>query len=125
MDIIDHIGTVSGIDDAIYSSTDLGTAQKIISLARYLLATNGQPLPGIQTWQYNHPLPYEDGITEDVYHNLFVSIGLDESLQQNFSNTAVSFCRLVMRSHMTRLPYPPILQIRMKRDMDLTRLMMA
>ena len=26
----------------------------------------------------------EDGITEDVYHNLFVSIGLDESLQQNF-----------------------------------------
>ena len=25
----------------------------------------------------------------------------------------------------TRLPYPPILQIRMKRDMDLTRLMMA
>ena len=51
MDIIDHIGTVSGIDDAIYSSTDIGTAQKIISLARYLLATNGQSLPGILTWQ--------------------------------------------------------------------------
>ena len=48
MDIIDHIGTVSGIDDAIYSSMDLGTAQKIILLARYLFATNGQPLPGIQ-----------------------------------------------------------------------------
>lgn len=84
MDIIDHIGRISGIDDAIYASTDLGTAQKIISLARYLLATNGQSLPGIQTWQYNHPLPYEDGITEDVYHNLFVQIGLDESLQQSF-----------------------------------------
>ena len=42
MDIIDHIGKVSGIDDAVYASTDLGTAQKIISLARYLLATNGQ-----------------------------------------------------------------------------------
>lgn len=84
MDIIDHIGRVSGIDDAVYSSTDIGTAQKIISLARYLLATNGQSLPGILTWQYNHPIPYEDGITEDVYHNLFVQIGLDESLQQNF-----------------------------------------
>ena len=84
MDIIDHIGTVSGIDDAIYASTDIGTAQKIISLARYLLATNGQSLPGIQTWQYNHHLPYEDGITEDIYHNLFVQIGNDESLQQNF-----------------------------------------
>jgi transposase len=84
MDIIDHIGTASGIDDAIYASTDIGTAQKILSLARYLFATNGQSLPGILTWQYNHPLPYEDGITEDVYHNLFVRIGTDESLQQNF-----------------------------------------
>ena len=28
MDIIDHIGKVSGIDDAVYASTDLGTAQK-------------------------------------------------------------------------------------------------
>ena len=84
MDIIDHIGRISGIDDSIYDSTDIGTAQKIISLARYLLATNGQSLPGIQTWQYNHPIPYEDGITEDVYHNLFVQIGLDESLQQSF-----------------------------------------
>lgn len=84
MDIIDYIGKASGIDDAIYASTGIGTAQKIISLARYLLATNGQSLPGIQTWQFNHPLPYEDGISEDVYHNLFVRVGLDESLQQSF-----------------------------------------
>ena len=84
MDIIAHIGETSGIDDAIYGATDRGTAQKIISLARYLLATNGQSLPGIQTWQYNHPIPYEDGITEDVYHDLFRQIGLDESLQQSF-----------------------------------------
>jgi len=84
MDIIDHIGKMSGIDDGIYASTDIGSAQKIISLARYLLATNGQTLPGIQTWQYNHPLPYEDGISEDVYHALFVSVGRDESFQQNF-----------------------------------------
>lgn len=84
MDIIQHIGSVSGIDDAVYMSTDTATAQKIISLARYLLATNGQTLPGIQTWQFNHPLPYAGGISEDVYHDLFVNIGLDESLQQNF-----------------------------------------
>ncbi len=31
MDIIDHIGSVSGIDDAVYTSTDIGKAQKIIS----------------------------------------------------------------------------------------------
>jgi hypothetical protein len=49
MDIINHIGAVSGIDAAIYGNADRGTAQKIISLARYLLATNGQSLPGIST----------------------------------------------------------------------------
>ena len=95
MDIIDHIGSASGIDDAIYSSTDAGTAQKIISLARYLLATNGQSLPGILAWQYNHPLPYEDGITEDVYLNLFVQLGTDESLQQSFFRHR---CRLLSAS---------------------------
>jgi len=84
MEIIDHIGAVSGIDGGIYGNTDLGTAQKIISLARYLLATNGQSLPGILTWQFNHPLPYGDGLSEDIYHDLFARIGRDESLQQNF-----------------------------------------
>jgi len=84
MEIIEHIGAVSGIDDGIYSNTDMGTAQKIISIARYLLASNGQTLPGILAWQFNHPLPYEDGISEDIYHDLFVQVGRDESLQQNF-----------------------------------------
>jgi transposase len=84
MEIIDRIGATSGIDEGIYANTDAGTAQKAISVARYLLATNGQSLPGILTWQFNHPLPYEDGISEDVYHDLFVRIGRDESLQQGF-----------------------------------------
>lgn len=84
MDIIDHIGCASGIDDGIYGNADIGTAQKIISIARYLLASNGQSLPGISTWQFNHPLPYEDGISEDTYHDLFVQVGRDESLQQSF-----------------------------------------
>ena len=85
MEIIGHIGASSGIDDGIYDNTDTGTAQKIISIARYLLATNGQSLPGILTWQFNHPLPYEDGISEGIYHELFAKIGRDESLQQGFS----------------------------------------
>jgi hypothetical protein len=80
MELIDHIGSASGIDDGLYGNTDLGTARKIISIARYLLATNGQSLPGILTWQFNHQLPYEDGMTEDVYHDLFARVGRDESL---------------------------------------------
>lgn len=84
MDILDHIGRVSGIDEALYSSTDTGTAQKIISIARYLVATKGQTLPGIYTWQFNHPIPYSAGITENIYHDLFVELGYDETLQQSF-----------------------------------------
>lgn len=84
MDIIDHIGKASGIDDAVYNNTDPGTARKILSLARYLLATNGQTLPGITAWQYTHPLPYEDGMSEDTYHELFGQVGRDETLMQNF-----------------------------------------
>ena len=84
MEIIDHIGIASGIDEGIYSNTDAGTAQKIVSIARYFLASNGQTLPGILAWQFNHPLPYEDGLSEGIYHDLFVQVGRDESLQQNF-----------------------------------------
>jgi hypothetical protein len=58
MELINHIRVVSGIDGGIYRNTDIGTAQKIISIARYLLATGGNSLPGITTWQYNHLLPY-------------------------------------------------------------------
>jgi transposase len=84
MNIIDHIGKESGIDDALYANADIGAAQKIISVARYLLATNGQSLPGILTWQFNHSLPYEEGISEDIYHDLFRDVGFDETLQQRF-----------------------------------------
>jgi transposase len=84
MDILAHIGTASGVDEGIYDNTDIGTAQKIISIARYLLATNGQSLPGIVPWQLNHPIPYEDGLSENIYHDLFVQIGRDETFQQNF-----------------------------------------
>lgn len=84
MGILEHIGDVSGIDAALYLATDIGTAEKIISIARYLVATNGQSLPGIYTWQFRHPIPYEEGITEDIYHDLFRNVGLDESMQQSF-----------------------------------------
>jgi len=84
MDILEHIGAESGIDDGIYVGTDIGTAQKIISIARYLLASNGQTLPGIIAWQFSHQLPYESGITEDIYHDLFARVGQDETLQQSY-----------------------------------------
>ena len=84
MDIIDHIGKVSGIDEGVYRGTDLGTAQKILSIARFFLATDGHSLPLLSTWQFSHPLPYEDGFSEAIYGELFTKVGTDESLQQNY-----------------------------------------
>jgi hypothetical protein len=49
MELIDHIGSASGIDYGLYSNTDLGAARKIISIARYPLATKRQSLPGVLT----------------------------------------------------------------------------
>jgi hypothetical protein len=84
MELIDHLGSASGIDDGLYSNADLGAARKIISIARYPLAPEGQNQPGILTWRFNHPLPYEDGMTEDVCRDLFSRVGRDESPRQGF-----------------------------------------
>ena len=84
MDIIEYIGKVSGIDEDLLAATDTPTAQKIISLARYIVGTDGATFPGIEEWMLTHPVPYTFPITEDVYLNLFEEIGLDESLRQNF-----------------------------------------
>ena len=84
MSILEYVGRTSGIDDLLYRCTDKGTAQKIISLARYIVATNGQPLPLIDVFQATHPLPYEDGLSEAVYHDLFRRIGRDADLEQRF-----------------------------------------
>jgi len=83
-DILEHVGKVSGIDHALFLSTDHGTALKIISIARFLVASSGDSLPHIQTWQLTHPIPYEEGITEDIYYTLCKDIGKDETLRQRF-----------------------------------------
>ena len=83
MEILEHIGQESSIDEAIYGSTDLETAQKTISLARYFLATNGRA-QGITTRQLSHKIPNEPGFSESTYHDLYHKIALDKSFQQNF-----------------------------------------
>ena len=90
MDINDHIGKTSGIDGTLYSAANQWTVQKTLSLARYLLATNDQSFPGITTLQFMHPLPYEDGLSEDIYHTLFETIARDESLIQSLFESRFS-----------------------------------
>lgn len=84
MDIISHIGKESKIDDDIFSITDRSTAEKILSIAQYIVANNGETLPGINEWMFTHPVPYHYPITEDVYRKLFDDIGRDETLRQEY-----------------------------------------
>ena len=81
-DILAHVGEASGIDQAIRASTDESTALKLMSLARFLVATGGDTLPHVETWQLTHPMPYAEGISEDIYYNLCKEIGTDESFRQ-------------------------------------------
>ncbi len=88
-DILDWIGKASGIDNDLSLAFSEGEAAKITSIARYWLATNGNTLPRIESWQIMHELPYMQGISKDVYSDLFKAVGVNEnSIQQYFSKRA-------------------------------------
>ena len=84
-DILEFIGSDSGIDEDVRKAVgDDAIADKIISLARFAVASDGDTWPGIESWMLTHPVPYEHPITEDVYLDLFREVGLDESAVEGF-----------------------------------------
>lgn len=88
-DILEWVGKSSGIDNDVRSSFSEGDAAKILSIARYWIATNGNTLPRLESWQVMHPLPYSEAITEDVYGDLFKDVGRNEDgVQSYFSSRA-------------------------------------
>lgn len=83
-EILDFVGKQSGIDTCILRSLPQAEALKAISLARYLAACDRKTLPGIETWQLNHQIPYLEPLTERVYGTLFAQLGRNESWIQNY-----------------------------------------
>jgi len=83
-EILDFVGKQSGIDACILRSLPQAEALKAISLARYLVACDRKTLPGIETWQLNHQIPYLEPLTERVYGTLFEQLGRNESWIQNY-----------------------------------------
>jgi len=59
-DILEWVGRESMIDHDVRSSLSEGDALKILSIARYWIATCGNTLPRIESWQVMHPLPYSE-----------------------------------------------------------------
>lgn len=93
-DILEWAGRESGIDDDIHASFGDGDAEKILSIARYWVATDGNTLPRLESYQNMHNLPYQPGISEDVYSKLFKTIGCDEEgIQHYFSCRAAKLDR--------------------------------
>lgn len=84
-DILEHVGKVSGIDEDVRAAfPDGGTAKKILTVARYWLATGGQTLPRLAAWQAMHPTPYPGTISDDVASDLFKEVGVDEDGIQRY-----------------------------------------
>ena len=88
-DILEWVGSTSGIDEDVLSSLSDGDAAKTLSIARYWIGTGGNTLPRLESWQIMHDLPYSAGISEDVYSDLFKAVGRNEDgVQRYFSSRA-------------------------------------
>lgn len=87
LDIISHVSEKSGITSEITKAAgDRGTALKMQTLTWYAFACDGETWPGIYNWtvKYSGLLPYRDSaISEDMYHDLFVYLGKNESIKQS------------------------------------------
>ena len=84
MDILEWIGRESGIDDDMLSSADKGTAQKVISIARFWMANPDKSTRRIEEWQISHMLPYKDGLSEDICYSLMKGLGQDATVSQKY-----------------------------------------
>jgi len=82
--ILEWAGHESGIDADLQRSFEIGDALKLSSIARYWVATDGDTLPRMESWQVMNPLPYGHPITQDVYGKLFISVGRNESGVQSY-----------------------------------------
>lgn len=82
--ILEWAGRASGIDEDLQKCFELGDALKLSSIARYWVATDGDTLPRIESWQLMNQLPYTSPITQDVYGKLFACVGRDESRVQSY-----------------------------------------
>ena len=84
VEILKLVGKQSGIEESVIAALPEPDALKTLSLAHYLVASDGQTLPGIESWQINHPIPYKEPLTERVYGELFEQLGKNETWIQNY-----------------------------------------
>ncbi len=84
--LLEWVGKASGIDEdlKVAFGDDNDTANKCINIARYWVATNGETLPNMRTWQIKHAIAEDELITENLYKQVFDTLGQNESYVQNY-----------------------------------------
>lgn len=88
LEIVNHVADKSGVTEDVMRAVhgDRGTGLKMLTLAWYAFATDGETWPGIYSWsvKYAGLLPYRDTpVSQDMYHDLFVYLGANEGIRQS------------------------------------------
>lgn len=116
LDILDFVGKTTGIDSdlrtAITSAesdepyvADLAV-NRILSLVRYWIGTDGSPVNGVEEWQKLHILP--EDLSEYICHELFDYAGSTEQLVQMYGKlraARLGSCDCVAFDSTTRSTY--------------------
>ena len=86
LSLLEWVGEASDIDSDIKVSfgEDTELANRCIAIARYWVATSGETLPNMRTWQIKHGIPVDDLLSESTYRNVFKAIGEHENYSQNY-----------------------------------------
>ncbi len=92
--LLDWIGRASGIDRAVEQAFpgDRETAQKVLSMARFWTATQGEAILDMEAWSISHRLPYRGGISSDLCIAVMNHIGLDPSAPDRFFSERARRC---------------------------------
>jgi len=94
MSLLDWVGAASGIDEdlrAVMPEDSYGDlADRICAIAKFWLATGGDPLPNLYTWQVKHGIAEDRMISEDIYHDVFQELGMHEQYIQEYFKARVN-----------------------------------
>ncbi len=94
MSLLDWVGAASGIDEdlrAVMPEDSCGVlADRICAIAKFWLATGGDPLPNLYTWQVKHGIAEDRMISEDIYHDVFQELGMHEQYIQEYFKARVN-----------------------------------
>lgn len=87
LDIIAHVAEKSDVTRQVMEAVpdDIDLRQKMLTLAWYGFASDGDTWPDIVSWsaRYAGLLPYrETPISQDLYHDVFVYLGAHEEIKQ-------------------------------------------